>query len=818
MLSLGVASLSVSPRVLASKSSLEPDDRRASPTHPIRKAGDSPSISFLTSHFSTGEPASVPFASDEAERHYNEIETAILTNVFNPALAEVVVIYDSVTPANNCTHLAHRLRQRVPKVRGFFKRNEPATFTCVDRLEGQPSYMAMFEYANALPFQGELVVLGNADGTMDETIGRLAPMAPGSVVALSVTSSLDSKEAEPIRRAYEDLVGPLCNPRPASRCLRDESERRESAEQGIAFELYVWPEQLSSWDGYVFRPPLPPLSPAILPPNLTMNMMGAENRAGLALTHALNSSALIDGRLPNACGHVNWHHLHCAPKMHATETNAAFTVPEWEHAFPGKALPTAPKAFRLSREDEEPSLVLVMQGRGCVELEDCLRLGEASPGEQALASGASDSDSDSDSGLNGSTSSSSRKNHAGKADEQTVVLHIGEPKAGTTYIQHLLYANAKALNKSGVLYPAVDEKSNEAHHFVAATVCKCNPFDPTKEQPEVDNGDGTSKRSSKAYMAELLRQLDSASGDMIISSEAFLNLPETGIQKLHELLSSRGRRVKVVLFYREKKSWLVSMFKQKAQSLQKARWDDDLFGRQLELHSGLITLFRQQVDRYIEVFGRENVVMLDYAGIVANGLDPAAALFEAGELPEVKLDKPPDYDNPSIDDHELAVRQLWHVFEEAAQELGGCRRLDYDKVDPKGVYQANFSALALAAYDLPTRCANLSVHDEAAIQADSLMRVVYSDLIMHASPHSALESIHKSDTLCELDEQAVRDDLDTWKPRFQEQLDSLPDGACVTDEHDDEDGEEGGEEDGEDDVAAQEQSSARRRASSGVRR
>ena len=55
------------------------------------------------------------------------------------------MVYDTVTPADNCTHLAHRLRRKLPKVKDVLKRNAAATFTCVDRLEGQPSYMAMFE-------------------------------------------------------------------------------------------------------------------------------------------------------------------------------------------------------------------------------------------------------------------------------------------------------------------------------------------------------------------------------------------------------------------------------------------------------------------------------------------------------------------------------------------------------------------------------------------------------------------------------------------------------------------------------------------------
>ena len=95
MLSFGIAPLSVSWRDLASNPSLEPHGARRSHTHSPRHAGvlsdhrtADPSISFLTSHFSRGSPASaVSLLQGDAlvEQHYNEIEAAILTNVFNPA-------------------------------------------------------------------------------------------------------------------------------------------------------------------------------------------------------------------------------------------------------------------------------------------------------------------------------------------------------------------------------------------------------------------------------------------------------------------------------------------------------------------------------------------------------------------------------------------------------------------------------------------------------------------------------------------------------------------------------------------------------------
>lgn len=55
-------------------------------------------------------------------------------------------------------------------------------------------------------------------------------------------------------------------------------------------------------------------------------------------------------------------------------------------------------------------------------------------------------------------------------DGKRVFLHIGAPKTGTTYLQHVLFSNAEALARAGVLYP-YDELSDSfrsAHDFCAS--------------------------------------------------------------------------------------------------------------------------------------------------------------------------------------------------------------------------------------------------------------------------------------------------------------------------------------------------------------
>ncbi|MDX6307988.1 MAG: hypothetical protein QOI06_1034 [Nocardioidaceae bacterium] len=64
----------------------------------------------------------------------------------------------------------------------------------------------------------------------------------------------------------------------------------------------------------------------------------------------------------------------------------------------------------------------------------------------------------------------STESHGDPSDAKRVFLHIGAPKTGTTYLQHVLFSNSEALAKAGVLYPYDDlsESFRSAHDFCAS--------------------------------------------------------------------------------------------------------------------------------------------------------------------------------------------------------------------------------------------------------------------------------------------------------------------------------------------------------------
>ena len=95
------------------------------------------------------------------------------------------------------------------------------------------------------------------------------------------------------------------------------------------------PQPSPSWDGYLFRRPLPPLHSSLLSHDIYMNQMGAENRAGLTLL-----AANATDRIYSLCGWVELVDYHCSATMHhGGETRVDPSSAEWAGLFPGRPLP-----------------------------------------------------------------------------------------------------------------------------------------------------------------------------------------------------------------------------------------------------------------------------------------------------------------------------------------------------------------------------------------------------------------------------------------------------------------------------------------------
>merc|ERR1719188_2586751 len=177
--------------------------------------------------------------------HTREVLAALAVNVENPLIASVHVLLES--HRGNCSVLkglmenaTKRRLTRFPKV------------ICTE-ISHQPTYSSLLEYANSSIPEG-LVMLSNADVVFDETLALMPD------VNATTESHLISIVPPQYEGAFQDIFHEPCPARAALQC------------QTVS----------TSWDVFVFRPPLPS---KLLEFNLRfpMNVMSAEFYAAGAL-------------------------------------------------------------------------------------------------------------------------------------------------------------------------------------------------------------------------------------------------------------------------------------------------------------------------------------------------------------------------------------------------------------------------------------------------------------------------------------------------------------------------------------------------------
>ena len=60
-----------------------------------------------------------------------------------------------------------------------------AALTCLDRVEGQPTYLEMFQYSIMSTVQGPVVALANTDQAFDSSLRIATSLQPNGLVVLS---------------------------------------------------------------------------------------------------------------------------------------------------------------------------------------------------------------------------------------------------------------------------------------------------------------------------------------------------------------------------------------------------------------------------------------------------------------------------------------------------------------------------------------------------------------------------------------------------------------------------------------------------------
>lgn len=312
------------------------------------------SITLVTSFWA--EPAS---NDNPPKFHRLEIEAALIANLANPFLSQIVVILDGSSPETNCSHFQQRMNelyhQHVPPVTG----NDTTTeLTCLPHdKQGQPSYYDMFQYAiNHEAVKGRVVMLANADHVFDETLWRAQYVKPNTLLTLATRGfQTDSNAYVYIGQAPQpaDLESAIVPNRIRQFYLRILNKKDEETKHPGVTPDWCQNRGTPSWDTYIFdkQSLQAKLNNVTDPKSLfyrphdghyVMNLMAAENAALADLARALGvlehwkhfpsqddyrpyplKQPPTEFHIWNACKWIHSYHFHFAPKMHKNKKRVA---------------------------------------------------------------------------------------------------------------------------------------------------------------------------------------------------------------------------------------------------------------------------------------------------------------------------------------------------------------------------------------------------------------------------------------------------------------------------------------------------------------
>lgn len=183
----------------------------------------------------------------------------------------------------------------------------------------------------------------------------------------------------------------------------------------------------------------------------------------------------------------------------------------------------------------------------------------------------------------------------------TVYLHIGMNKTGSSAIQHYLSSNRQKLVAKGLLYPQVGCLNN-AHYELSTLLGFAN------SKPAPVDVDSTFMRAFKKSLKDEV--IKSPMMELVFSSEYFVLMrPLVAVKAFFE-----DYNVKVIVYLRRHDKWWVSAYNQAVRTVASPPW-----GRTFKAYlkysknkNPSIGNYRLLLDRWAEAFGKENLIVRPY--------------------------------------------------------------------------------------------------------------------------------------------------------------------------------------------------------------
>ena len=134
-----------------------------------------------------------------------------------------------------------------------------------------------------------------------------------------------------------------------------------------------------------------------------------------------------------------------------------------------------------------------------------------------------------------------------------IYLHIGAPRTGTTTLQALLHKNRQNLRRLGIEYPKVgyiDDVNGDAQHVLSFSLMHTYPEFARR-------GNKKTREEAWGELKEAMAQMPSRTEAVVLSSEAFADLPKESIEFIRDFFAEDD--LEVLYIVRDSKSWHASM-------------------------------------------------------------------------------------------------------------------------------------------------------------------------------------------------------------------------------------------------------------------
>lgn len=343
----------------------------------------------------------------------------------------------------------------------------------------------------------------------------------------------------------------------------------------------------------------------------------------------------------------------------------------------------------------------------------------------------------------------------------TVYLHIGIPKTGCTHFQKFITTKIESFKNFTFCYPYTPPLNNKSMSRLA--------FDLRSEQ-----------KNLTIHQNEIKKCL-SHPYNILISAENMASLPEDKLRVLKSLFPQHigGRKVKIIILmaYREWLTRIYSHYTQEAKvSIYRAGPVSEFIYEGYGHVTGNLDFdLPAMVQRYDKVFGRQNVLLFDYLGILNAKKDIihvylCEVLHIFCEMTQL-LNKQTTYEN---------VRPLAQIL-----HLIGMLR---DYVHFQGYrfnHQGNIgrmSRLLLADFSsrnltFPTRVSRLTLLHPYAMKLDEEFRKLYETRLLYAN-RTVSQSAMMNLEAFEINEKIFYSD-EIWIEWLKKEFDSLKEKKWV---------------------------------------